>query len=515
MDDKNNDLQTADSNSSEAVSRAERIKAIKNSINKQGTNSEASNKPSSYEEQPVVHEKVSEVSNNTPTPNDTWESDIAERIAKRVQKVKNEKNTSTPESILSELENQKNDYSNNLKDSDDCTDNVQDDYAAEENVSHLLEPDYEMAEVSDELSDEAIEPVDEPVKTKKKKNKQKKTVKENLLGLFPQKKDSLAERIRKIIFLGSVTAIVVCGYIVADYYIDNARTRKIYEDLTNEYSNELPISSDAEIEPEDDGVYYTLLSGAEKLLKINNEVIGVINIPETEVNYPVMQSDDLEKYLHKNIMGDDAKAGALFLDYRNRFDHVVDGKITEQNSDNLIIYGHNMENKMMFGTLKNYRNDASYYGEHPVIELNSNYFCYEYKIFAFFIVDSEDKTDTAFEYWNKLNFSDETDFYDFVNEAKRRTIRLNDVDVEYGDKLLTLSTCNGIFGKDGPGRMVVMARLVREGEDPYEGTQNSTANPNIKWPSLYYQYQKNEKYDPDAEFVPYGETAAKETTTEE
>jgi sortase B len=161
-----------------------------------------------------------------------------------------------------------------------------------------------------------------------------------------------------------------------------------------------------------------------------------------------------------------------------------------------------MGNDTMFGALKYYQRNDNYYSEHPVIELNSNYNCYTYKIFAFFILDAEDDTDTRFDCWNMLNFGSEDDFYNFVNEAKRRTIRLNDVDVKWGDKLLTLSTCNTILGDRG--RLIVLARLVRDGEDPYEGTQNSVYNSNIKWPTLYYSYSKNSKrYDPDAEFVPY------------
>jgi len=268
-------------------------------------------------------------------------------------------------------------------------------------------------------------------------------------------------------------------------------------------------------EDEYDGEYYTLLPNADRLLELNSDIVGVINIPGTKVNYPVAQSGDLEKYLNRNIMGEEARAGAIFLDYRNDFDRVEDGKLVAENSDHLIIYGHNMESGMMFGELKQYRNNVNFYGEHPIIELNSNYARYQYKIFAFFIVDAEDETDTAYECWNKINFTDEEDFYSFVNEAKKRTIRLNDVDVQYGDKLLTLSTCNGIFGENGPGRLMVMARLVREDEDPYEGTQNSRANENIKWPTLYYKYNKNEKYDPDAEFEPYGEPAEEDTTAEE
>ena len=115
-----------------------------------------------------------------------------------------------------------------------------------------------------------------------------------------------------------------------------------------------------------------------------------------------------------------------------------------------------------------------------------------------FIVDVEDTTDTAFDYWNVLNFQTEEDFYNYVNEIKRRTTRLTDVDVTYGDQLLTLSTCNSTFSD---GRLVVFGRLLRDGESEEVGP--STPNPNIKWPNSYYKWRKN-TYDPNAEFVPYG-----------
>ena len=94
------------------------------------------------------------------------------------------------------------------------------------------------------------------------------------------------------------------------------------------------------------------------------------------------------------------------------------------------------------------------------------------------------------------------EFYDFVNEAKRRTLRTNDVDVQYGDPILTISTCNTDVIGDSRGRLILMARRVRVGEDLYEGTKNSEKNTNIKWPNIYYQQHPNEKYDPNS-FVPY------------
>ncbi|NLT08145.1 MAG: class B sortase, partial [Ruminococcus sp.] len=248
---------------------------------------------------------------------------------------------------------------------------------------------------------------------------------------------------------------------------------------------------------------YSILPGARKLLDINSDVVGVISIPDTKVNNPLMQADDNSKYLNMKIDGSESRAGEIFLDFRNHFDEIDDeGYLKYPNSDNLVIYGHNMGDETMFGTLKYYHRNGDYYGEHPIIELNSNCMTYKYKIFAFFILDADDDTSTKFDCWNKLNFSDEKEFYNFVNEAKRRTLRLNDVDVKYGDKLVTLSTCNTYLGDRG--RLIIMGRLVREGEDPMKGTQNSVANPNIKWPTMYYNTKTNEHYDPDADFEPYG-----------
>lgn len=373
------------------------------------------------------------------------------------------------------------------------------------------EPDNKTADAPETMPEQ-------PEVPKKKKKKKKKSFKQRLRGLFPQKGDSVFERIRKLLFLGAIVVIIVCGYIVADYYIDLWRSKRENDKVMSEYWDEAKEDSTRPTKVDaDNRKVYTLLSGAKELLEKNSDVVGIIRIEGTPVNNPVMQAEDNKKYLKHKLSGRESKAGELFLDYRNHFDEVDDeGHLICENSDNLVIYGHEMGDGQMFGSLNNYRSYDYYYGEHPIIELNSNYEQYKYKIFAFFVLDADDDTETKFDCWNTLDFDDEEEFYEFVNEAKRRTIRLNDVDMKYGDQILTLSTCNGLLGNRS--RLIIMARMVREGEDPLAGTQNSVPNPNIKWPTLYYKTRTNEKYDPDADFVPYGpesaSTAAKEASTE-
>ncbi len=358
-----------------------------------------------------------------------------------------------------------------------------------------------------EQEPEEADPVPEK-KKKHKKKKSKKKAKKKRTSLFPQKGDGPFEVIRKCVFLASSAIFVACLCLIADYFWDNYQNSLLAGDMSDIYNQavqEVTEPTEETVDPAEEAYeYYNYLPNVENLLAVNPDVTGWISIPGTEIYYPVLQrknqEDGNDYYLKRNIRLEEAHAGSIFMDYRNNFDYVIDGKKQAENSGNLIIYGHNMHDYSMFGSLKHYINNADYYSEHPIVELNSNYRKYQYKIFGFIVVDIDDETETRFDYWNVLDFADETAFYDYVNEVKRRTVRLTDVDVKYGDEILTLSTCNSTFSN---GRLVLFARKLRDGEDLYAGTETSTANPNIKWPNSYYRWHKN-TYDPDAEFVPYG-----------
>ncbi|MDE5883641.1 MAG: class B sortase, partial [Oscillospiraceae bacterium] len=351
---------------------------------------------------------------------------------------------------------------------------------------------------------------------KKRRKKKKKSHGRKFPSLFPKQGDSFGEALRKMVFLVSSTVFVVCLFLIGQYFWDNYQARQIndpirlkYEKLTEEETK--PVVNEE----------YQMLDAAKSMLELNSDVIGYIHIPNKTgeedpypISYPVVQRrnalDGNEYYLDKNINREQARSGAIFMDYRNFFDYMIPNedengnpletyKRVAENSQNLIIYGHNMHDFSMFGSLKSYINTNDYYENHAIVELNSNFLQYKYKVFGMIVVDVDDQTDTKFEYWNTINFKDKKEFYDYVNEVKRRTIRLTDVDVTYGDQILTLSTCNSTFNE---GRLVVFARLLRDGEDLYEGC-TSRENPNVKWSNSYYKWHKN-TYDPDAEFVPYG-----------
>ena len=327
-----------------------------------------------------------------------------------------------------------------------------------------------------------------------------------LKNLFPWKGDPRSEKIRKTVFMIAVIIFGVCAYLIFNYFYGNYKNNKMYEGL----QEDMPSLAEM-ITPEVTNVVGSseMLPYMQKMIeKIgNDDIVGWIQIPDkngkcddTKVDYPIVQKtteDEREFYLRHNIYkeytGD--VPGSIFLDWRNKLG-------TPDQSDNLVIYGHEMKDGSMFGNLSKYDDYYSFYGEHPCIELSSRYEVSTYKIFGFFYGDSGE-TESEFHYFNTINFNSEQEFYDYVNEIKRRSLIINGVDVKYGDDLLVLSTCaTGYYDK---ARFAVAARKVRPGEDKYAGTQDSSRNENALMPIEWYKAKGDGiTYDSNAEFIPYG-----------
>lgn len=342
--------------------------------------------------------------------------------------------------------------------------------------------------------------------------KKRRTFKDFLKTFLPWKGDSAFEIMRKIVFSMALVVVGVCAFLISSYYIDRYKGKKEYEELNRLYEETLKDrSSDEENKSPEKGTAseYLELNELARWLEINPDFVGYINIPGTVVSYPVVQkkSDDINHnmndwYLYRTFKGEENRAGCIFMDYRCHFDEVVEHRRVVENSGNVFIYGHDMGNRTMFGSLRDYVNlGPNFYSEHPIVEFSTPYNHYKFKIFAVFIVDGDDLySSNAFDCWNTLDFEDEKAFYDYVNEAKKRTLICNDVDVEYGDQLLSLYTCNGLLKN---AKLILMCREIRAGEDLYDGTKNATLNDNVLYPTAYYKSGRPENYDPK-KFVPYG-----------
>ncbi|MBQ8688299.1 MAG: class B sortase [Ruminococcus sp.] len=210
-----------------------------------------------------------------------------------------------------------------------------------------------------------------------------------------------------------------------------------------------------------------LLERAEKLLAENPDTIGYISVPNTDVDNPVVQTTDNDYYLHIGFDGQDYRAGTVFMDFRDVFSWKE-----EEHSENIVLYGHNMADNTMFGSLRRYRQDLEFYKESPFVKFSSNYKDYTYVIFGLVITagDAAPPSDDlyadpmtwdGFPYWNMEELNDEKHFNYYVDTVESMNMIENHVDVEFGDDLLTLSTC---YSDEDNSRFLIVARRLREGE---------------------------------------------------
>lgn len=197
--------------------------------------------------------------------------------------------------------------------------------------------------------------------------------------------------------------------------------------------------------------HYEPIASMEKCRELkaeNQEFAGWIKIDRTPVSFPVMYTpENPEKYLHRDFDGSSKKSGLPF----------IDAKCTlSPDTDNIIVYGHNMKDGSMFASLLDYRYEE-YYREHPVIKLNTPTEEREYRIVSAFY-DRVYKTDeNVFKFYNFIETDDE-DFLEAANILLDRSLYDTGEGIEGEDSLLTLVTCSYHVRY---GRFVVIAKRIR------------------------------------------------------
>ena len=245
-----------------------------------------------------------------------------------------------------------------------------------------------------------------------------------------------------------IVILAISSFFIIKEFAENKKEIDIYDDLQEiviEENTDIDTTNvDTEIEKSEgeSSNKYNL----ENIAKINSDVVGWIKIENTNIDYPVMQNEDY--YLHRNIYKNYSSHGTPYLaEYCNI-----------QYSDNLIIYGHHMNDNSMFAQLDNYKKH-SFYENHKYIKFYSYYNgktiekTYEVAI-AFKTVVYSDK---GFKYYNYTNFSDVQELNDFIENCRKLEFYNTGIDINYGDKLITLSTCE--YSQKN-GRIVVVAKQI-------------------------------------------------------
>ena len=188
-------------------------------------------------------------------------------------------------------------------------------------------------------------------------------------------------------------------------------------------------------------------SGLLALHEKNPDCVAWITIEGTVIDYPVMYRPSQKNYyLHRDFNGNHASAGALF----------IAENCDPDDSDNVIIYGHHMNSGKMFAALNKYKKQ-SFYEEHSRIVYETLNGPEAYEIMFAFTTSVYTGHDFEYYAFSKANSAEEYDAY--VSACRERALYDTGVTAQYGDKLLTLSTCE--YSQKN-GRMVVVARKINE-----------------------------------------------------
>ena len=289
---------------------------------------------------------------------------------------------------------------------------------------------------------------------KKRKASGKKKIKVTESDILEEMKRQ--EKKRKLLVAGcSILAFCCLGYFSLYAWFDY-RTQASYSELS-----ELKEQPAAEGAAQSVTVHYTLDEEAEprevldeykNLLNKNKKLIGWLKIDDTNIDYPVMQTTDNEYYLDHNINQEYDKNGSIFMD--------KDCDVLKP-STNLILYGHHMKNGQMFGTLDRYSSEE-YFKEHRYIQFDTIYEKGIWEVMYVFRSRVYSEEEIVFKYYQFIDALSEQEFDSYMQEMAKMSLYDTGVTAQYGDRLLTLSTCDY---QEKNGRFVVVAKKVEAAKE--------------------------------------------------
>lgn len=256
------------------------------------------------------------------------------------------------------------------------------------------------------------------------------------------------------LFLVFFIILCISSYNIYKWYDSFKRTEKQINDaqkmveIIEKEDSENTVIVEQEQEINLENPYWNFISmnlmdvNFSKLKEINNQTIGWIKVPGTNVNYPFVQTDNNDFYLYHSFDQSYNDAGWVFMDYRN--------SLTEM-SKNTILYAHGRYDNTMFGSLRHIHNNGWLNDSNNfVIMLSTDYENTLWQIFSTYTIPTTND-------YIKSEFTSDEDFINFVNKIKERSIFDFNTPVTASDNILTLSTCYDDYSK-----MVIHAKLIKK-----------------------------------------------------
>ena len=230
---------------------------------------------------------------------------------------------------------------------------------------------------------------------------------------YNKKKTNIISIILLFIF---IILLFYSGTKIVIWYMNNQNNKKI--------SDEIAEFVTVDETKEDNEEKYVV--DFEKLKEKNSDIVAWLKVNGTNIETTVVKTTNNDYYLTHNFNKEYNSAGWIFADYKNK----VDGT-----DKNLVIYGHNMRDDSMFGSLKWVINEDWYNNEdNKYITLITENETQVYEVFSVYQTEKED-------YYIQTNFDTEKEFNTFAQTIKKRSKKDFNVDVNKEDNILTLSTC--------------------------------------------------------------------------
>ncbi|HIR00157.1 MAG TPA: class B sortase [Candidatus Scybalocola faecavium] len=254
-----------------------------------------------------------------------------------------------------------------------------------------------------------------------------------------------------IILVIAILCFLGSGGYLLKYYWDNWQAQKniaaLEDMILPDDSVQAQTGEDGELESGGSD-RQTATNRYARLLEKNPDFIGWIQIPDTPISYPVMYTpQDPEFYLHRNFEREYEYSGLPFVDGNCSLD---------PRSTNVIIYGHNMKSDTMFSHLLDYR-DEDFYKEHPYITFNTIYGDGQYEIVSVILARALYEDEDGFRYYGMIDPASQEEFDEYMENIHSLELYDTGVDAEYGDQLLTLSTCE--YSQEN-GRLAIIAKKI-------------------------------------------------------
>lgn len=277
------------------------------------------------------------------------------------------------------------------------------------------------------------------------------------------KKQTLAKKIAYYVLLGFFCLVFIGSAIyVVDYLIRSNEAKIEYDSLLDQYVPPSRPSIDELTQPTEptDGTQSTepteptepsILPELQVFYDKNQELVGWITVPDTKISYPVLQSPTRpDYYLDHTFEGKKSAWGAIYI--REACD-------VFKPSDNITLYGHHMKDGSMFAGLDGYKRKA-FWESHQYIYFDTLYERHVYQVICAFKTSATYGTGYAYHLFDDA--IDEADFNQFINAVKSLAYYETGITAQYGDKLITLSTCEYTIVENGEavGRHVVIAKRI-------------------------------------------------------